>query len=296
MNTRWVLPLALMLGCGVESEGSFRDEDSSVTTEDPLLRYTQDTSRWKYQGLLPALDNATMTASLKGHTVRVTGLLPVGFSGPIPFYAVQDREGTRTRITVVYPMATANPSLFTDSGLPVRNPEPFDYSVCGGTTFAPSDKATYGGFPFIEYVCNHRDRDGRVRSGIAFHGPITTSTYEGTSYWSLRRGPVSHACNRMLGEHVLELARLTGFDRGVMRTPVKVIAGYDTFRGQSVDVDYPASPGFTRPTGAYLFRTWQAVRANGNAITLEFPRWACEVSRCASMPPNRLDPLTGKPL
>jgi hypothetical protein len=291
--------VVLAVGCGDSlAEYEAGSAASHATAEEPLLRYTQDTSRWKYQGLLPELDDARIVVSLKGHTARVTGLLPSGFTGTIPFYAIREAEGSRTRITVVYPIATGNTALFNDEGLRVRNPEPFDYTICSGTNFAPTDKASFGGFPFIEYVCGHRDRDGRWRSGIAFHGPITTARYEGTTYWSLIRGPVSHACNRMLGEHVLELARLTGFERGVMKTPVKVIDGFDTFRGQWVDVDYPAS-GFSRPPSdkAFLFRTWQAVRQTGpNAVTLEFPRWACEVSRCPSMPPNRLDPVTGRPL
>ncbi len=269
--------------------------DEQISVEEPLLRYTQETSEWVYKGLLPKLENVSIVVSLKGHTTHVTGLLPVGFTGIVPFYAVKETVGTRTRVHVVYPMATGDETLYNDNGSKVRNAEVGTYTMCGGTNSAASDHSRFGGFPFMEYVCNHTDKDGRVRSGIAFHGPITTARYESTSYWSLLRGPVSHACNRMLGEHVLELARLTGFDKGQFGTPVKVIAGFDTFAGKSIDVDYPAT-NFQRPTNAYLFKTWQAVRSTGpNSVSLEFPRWACEVSRCASMPENRLDPLTGKP-
>jgi hypothetical protein len=292
-----VMCLALFASCGVSNEAVLTDTDAErAAQEEPLLRYTQDTSHWAYHGLLPELDNVSVTVSLAGHTAHVTGLLPVSFTGVIPFYVVREAEGTRTRVHVVYPIASANTALFNDDGTRVKNPEAGQYTVCDGTTFEPTGHSAFGGFPFIEYVCHHVDADGRVRSGIAFHGPITTARYESTSYWSLLRGPVSHACNRMLGEHVLELARLTGFEHGRLGVPVKVVAGVDTFRGQPIDVDYPAS-GFVRPSNAFLFRTWQAVRAiDATHVTLEFPRWACEVSRCPSMPPNRLDPVTGNPL
>ncbi len=269
--------------------------DEQVASEEPLLRYTQDTSKWVYQGMLPTLENVTITVSLKGHTARVSGLLPTAFKGSLPFYAVKETEGTRTRIHVVYPIATADEQLYNDDGAKVRNAQPGKYTVCNGSMFTPTDHSAFGGFPFIEYICNFTDRDGRVRSGIAFHGPITTARYENTSYWSLLRGPVSHACNRMLGEHVLELARLTGFENNRRGMPVSVISGFDSYKGKPVDVDYPAT-NFQRPLGATVFRTWQAVRSAGKgAVTLEFPRWACEVSRCASMPESRLDPLTGLP-
>ncbi len=269
--------------------------DEQVANEEPLLRRTQDTSKWVYKGMLPKLDDAKVVVSLKGHTAHVSGLLPVGFQGPLPFYAEAEKVGTRTKIHVVYPIATGDTSLYTDEGAKVRNAEPANYTVCGGTTFAPTGHSSFGGFPFIEYVCNYTDKDGRVRSGIAFHGPITTARYEGTDYWSLMRGPVSHACNRMLGEHVLELARLIGFDTGKFGTPVSVIAGFDTYAGKPVDVDYEATR-FQRPANAKVFKTWQAVRADAKGnVTLQFPRWACEVSRCAAMPDSTLDPLTGLP-
>jgi hypothetical protein len=196
----------------------------------------------------------------------------------------------------VYPIATGNPRSLTEEGLPVRNIEPGKYATCAGTMSAAStDKASFGGFPFVEYVCRHVERDGRVRTGIAFHGPITAAAQEAGLYWSLLRGPVSHGCNRMLGEHVLELARLIGFDQGARGTPVTVVAGFDAFHGRAVDVDYP-STGFTRPdpTRSIVFPTWQAVNARAEGtLTVDFPEWACEASRCASMPKNRLDATTG---
>lgn len=139
--------------------------------------------------------------------------------------------------------------------------------MCGGDDFhATNSIGAFGGFPFIEYVCGHRDADGRVRSGIAFHGPITS--------------------------HVI------GFDRGARGTPVTVVAGYDSLLGKIIDVDYPSS-GRTRPSASesVVFPIWQAVKRRGDGSTaLDFPQWACETSRCAGMPANARDPFTGAAL
>jgi hypothetical protein len=287
-------------GCAGPAPEALVSEDEFGVSEAELLRKTSDTGAWLYQGLLPKLDEARITVSLAGHTARVTGLLPANFTGTLPFYAVRESEPSkpgRTRVTVVYPVATGNPNTLTEEGLPVRNIEPGTYATCAGTMgAATTEKASFGGFPFVEYVCRHVEKDGRVRTGIAFHGPITAATREAGLYWSLLRGPVSHGCNRMLGEHVLELARLVGFDQGVRGTPVTVVAGFDTFRGRAVDVDYP-STGFARPasSASVVFPTWQAVTARADgSLSVDFPQWACEASRCASMPPNRLDPRTGE--
>jgi hypothetical protein len=290
--------------CGGSVDGAFAAEEDFGVGEEELLRKTSETGVWAYRGMLPRLEDPRVTVSLAGHTARVTGLLPASFTGSLPFYAVREPDSmqpARTRVTVVYPIATGNPSTLTEEGLPVRNVEPGTYATCAGTMSATTtDKASFGGFPFIEYVCNHRESDGRVRTGIAFHGPITAATHEAGVYWSLLRGPVSHGCNRMLGEHVLELARLIGFDAGVRGTPVSVVATLDTFHGRAVDVNYPAT-GFTRPNASrsFVFPTWQAVAARSDgSLTVDYPQWACEVSRCAAMPPHRTDPTTGgaKPL
>jgi hypothetical protein len=299
MRPRWFAEaLGLVLVCSAVGCGEGVDDDFEQA-QDELLRKTDSTSAWSYFGLLPELESPQLIVSLAGHTVRVTGRLPLGFNGPLPFYALWEPDPTtagRMVVHVVYPIATVNAGGVTSDGLPARNPEPDEYSVCGGNVaHASNDVGSFGGFPFIEYVCRHRDQDGRVRSGIAFHGPITSELREDTEYWSLRRGPVSHACNRMLGEHVLELARLIGFGVGARSTPVRVIADFDRYRGKKVDVDYAAT-GWLRPPASesFIFPTWQAVsaRPDGTAA-LEFPRWACETSRCGSMPPNARDWETG---
>lgn len=57
---------------------------------------------------------------------------------------------------------------------------------------------TFGLFPFLRYTS----------AGHALHGPITGD--EQADEWFLRRGKVSHGCNRMDGEHITELAVLLG--------------------------------------------------------------------------------------
>ena len=286
------LAVAGSAGCSADAT------DASQVDESELLRDTGPTSHWSYRGIMPELESPRLTVSIKGHTVHVAGLLPKSFSGRLPFHArTENAGGGRTRVHVVYPIATVDPHGTLPDGSPTRNPEPFDYNVCGGDNFHSTNAiGAFGGFPFVEYVCGHTDRDGRVRDGVAFHGPITSRDVSGSSYWALKRGPVSHACNRMLGEHVLEMAHVIGFDRGARGTPTQVIADFDTLQGKVIDVDYPAT-GWTRPKAAdsVVFPIWQAVnqRADGS-IALDFPQWACETSRCPSMPPNARDPFTGR--
>jgi hypothetical protein len=293
-----VSALVSLSGCAVTSAAE--EQETTDTQDSDLLKKTKETSNWSYRGTMPVLESPKLTVSLAGHTVHVQGLLPAGYTKALPYYAKTERTAAgRTLVHLAYPIATVGQGV-TESGLPTRNPEPFTYRVCGGdNTHASNSIGSFGGFPFIEYVCNHRDFDGRVRGGIAFHGPITSIAVDEANYWSLKRGPVSHACNRMMGEHVLELAQVIGFARNSSVTPpVTVIKGFDTLGGKKIDVDYPAS-GWTRPAASesVVFPIWQAVKLRADGTTeLQFPQWACETSRCASMPANKYDPLTGKPL
>ena len=291
--------LASLLSLGGCAADTSADGDSVGQDEDDLLKKTGPTSNWTYRGLLPTLDAPSITVSLKGNTAHVTGLLPASFTGRLPFYAKTAPEGLRTRVHLAYPIATVDPNGHLPDGTTTRNPEPFTYSVCGGDNFhATNSTGAFGGFPFIEYVCSHRDADGRLRSGIAFHGPITAIGASGATYWSLYRGPVSHACNRMLGEHVLELAHVIGFDKGKRGVPVQVIADFDHLDDKIIDVDYAAT-GWKRPaaTDSVVFPVWQAVKLRADGSTaLDFPQWACETSRCSSMPPNARDSYTGAAL
>ena len=292
------IAMTALTSVGCAADTAEPDEGPVEASEDDLLKKTGPTSSWSYRGIMPELESPKLTVSLKGHTVHVAGLLPVSFTGRLPFHAKTEAVGTRTRVHLVYPIATVDPNGRFPDGTRTRNPEPFTYEVCGGDNFhATNSTGDFGGFPFIEYVCNHKDWDGRVRGGIAFHGPITSQSVSGATYWALRRGPVSHACNRMLGEHVLELAYVIGFSHGARHTPVTVIADFDMLGGKIIDVDHPAT-GWTRAkaSDSIVFPMWQAVKQRADGSTaLDFPRWACETSRCASMPANARDPYTGLP-
>src|SRR5262249_12420158 len=141
--------------------------------------------------------------------------------------------------------------------------------------------------------------------GLAFHGPIT-SVYNaemGEYEWQLIRGPVSHGCQRMQGEHVVELANLLGIDMSKPHSAgesfkidlkVTISKDFDVFEGQNVDVDYPAAAGVTRPTtNVRMFSTWDS---------RDFPRWVCAydktrplgASYCDSVGEDRRDPMTGE--
>jgi hypothetical protein len=137
----------------------------------------------------------------------------------------------------------------------------------------------WGGFPFLPY-----------NRGIALHGPISAvqpgvdGVAEADSVWHLLRGRVSGGCNRMMGEHVVELAHLVGFDMGTVHArdkfyntprvvPVTVLSAsmYDTFEGKSVDVDYPTGVGITRPKGnVEMFGSWVATGyADGSDLPMD---------------------------
>jgi hypothetical protein len=155
--------LVIVSSLGCSSAG---DEEGVETGDDALLKKTGPTSSWSYRGLMPKLDEARITVSLKGHTAHVEGLLPRDFTGKVPFY-VREADGPegRRKVHVVYPLATVNPNGKLEDGTRTRNPEPFEYDVCDGANFAPTnDHGAFGGFPFIEYVCDHVDKDGRRRS------------------------------------------------------------------------------------------------------------------------------------
>jgi hypothetical protein len=262
------LPLMLMLiGCASADDGEFLAEDE--------LRAKAE-EHWFYSGALPSLVSARVVVSLDGHTVRVTGQLPVGVTLPeLPHVKV----GADGKVNVVYPIATA---LEVDKNSALRT-----YAFQGAKPFRPSGLATnssgtsfvpWGGFPFLAY-----------NNGIAFHGPIT-STGGDSSVWFLRRGRVSHGCNRMNGEHVVELAHLLGIPMrkiypgntevpvsASMRTAtVTVMKDYDSLDGKFIDVDYPTDVGVVRPA-----------KVHGDAKVLMFGSWvATETPDGKDLPPS----------
>ncbi len=276
-----LVPLALA-GCAADT--SEDPSDDGTATEDALRKGAAE--QWIYDGTLPHLDNPSIVVSQTANTVRVTGYLPQGFTGPLPYYVDTMPENGRTRLAVVYPIAT---------GAEV-NAEPNAYTITRLSPWVPTnDHATWGGFPFIPY--DH---------GIAFHGPITAQDGQ----WHLIRGPVSHGCNRMQGEHVVELANLIGADMSShvwtgssvtgLNVPVTVLRKPDTWKGQQVDVDYPADPAVKRPTGnVKMFKTWSA----DDLATFVCPLNKKDIAQgskdvpagyCATKNRNRIDPVTGR--
>jgi hypothetical protein len=254
------LPVAALSGCA-PGQDPFASDDAT-TGDEAYLKNVEKTGgasqKWIYQGTLPKLDAAKVFVSLKGHTVRITGLLPAGYSEQLPFYAVPKAlENGRTELTVVYPVATGKVDPSTGQA-PMG---PGLYPRLFGVPFTPTtDKAEWGGFPFIKY---HQKR------GLAFHGPITSSRNADTGDWEwvLKRGPVSHGCQRMMGEHVVEFAHLLGMDmdephkasdRATIEIQTLVSTEYDSFDGQLVDVDYPVTAGAVRPQGGRIFPTWDS--------------------------------------
>ncbi|MEM8983718.1 MAG: L,D-transpeptidase [Pseudomonadota bacterium] len=91
---------------------------------------------------------------------------------------------------IVYPVSIAAEGYNTVAG---------QWHVVAKARGAYSNSAgSFGLFPFIKYTSR----------GHALHGPITGDAV--ADEWYLRRGKVSHGCNRMDGEHVIELSVLLG--------------------------------------------------------------------------------------
>jgi hypothetical protein len=259
-----ILPLLAVLvpmsvtttGCAVE------EEDEAPMSEDDLQAKQED--HWFYTGEMPALVNPKLTVSLKGHTVRVNGTLPAGTVLPDLPHVRKAADGS---INVVYPIATAaaGSSNSREATYSFYNAKPYRPSGIAtnssGTSYVP-----WGGFPFLGY-----------NNGIAFHGPIT-ATKDAASVWFLRRGRVSHGCNRMNGEHAVELAHILGLPMrkiypgntevpmpsSMKNSTVKVIADYDMLDGKFIDVDYPTDTGTVRPGKVHgdlkvvMFGSWIA--------------------------------------
>lgn len=250
-----------LVGCSSNSG----DEGTTDTSTEQNLR-VRGKAEWFYSGSLPALENAFVTVSLKGNTARVEGYLPATVTIPdLPNVRSTNVNG-RTMVDIVYPIATAavysnnapRGSYSFQRAIPFR-PDGITYTVSAGNHFV-----TWGGFPFLAY-------DG----AIALHGPITDATSKsgGLDVWYLKRGTVSSGCNRMLGEHVIELAQLSGVDMRKVYTAnqtltpahpdrVTIIADYDKWNGKYVDIDYPTDVGVVRPGKVYgaaaveMFGSW----------------------------------------
>ncbi len=282
---RWfallAVPFALtsLVGCAAQNED---EEEIADDSEDALRKGAAE--QWVYNGTLPHLENPSITVSLTAHTARVTGFVPADWSKPLPYYAAVRDVGGRKEVSVVYPVAT---------GAEV-NSQGSSYKIERASPWVPTnEKATWGGFPFIPY-----------NRGIAFHGPITAADGQ----WRLIRGPVSHGCQRMQGEHVVELAHLIGVDmttkvwRGPGVTgldiPVTVLRKADTWNNQPIDVDYPAARGVQRPTGANvkMFKSWSADQLASFVCPLnksETSNGLIPENYCSRRHRNAFDPAVG---
>ena len=243
---------ALVGGCSSSPQDASTDDGQDIT------RDQKKDDVWIYNGLLPHLTDVHITASIAGSTARVTGYAPADFAGPLPFYAQSSQDDQGTLITVVYPIATAAIGSKNPDGSPVMN-RPGTYPNLVVTPFkTEGSPSEWGGFPYMEYNHVHQD---------AFHGPIS---YPVAEQWQLRRGPVSHGCSRMQGEHAVELANLIGInmlenhsasERVTVNLTVDLITGYDqTPDGKYVDVDYPITGTWARPPAAQstVWPTWNA--------------------------------------
>jgi hypothetical protein len=274
--------VATAFACGAPAES---DGDSS---EDAITKPGDTSPPWLYEGPLPALESPRIVTSIVGHTLHVTGLLPAGYDvDKLPPHAEQAAEGDRVRIHVVYPVATGQ----MKNG--AYNNVPGSYDHLNVRPYRPNDPAAankehWGGFPFLNY------HDARR---FAMHGPIDfTEDFdagpEPKQDWHLVRGRVSLGCNRMQGEHVLELTQLLGFDMSKPWTTelnkpdpknkvegkwipanLKVLAepAYDTYGDSIVDVDYPKDqsvPPLPADKDVHVFKTWDA-----NVMR----SWACPV-------------------
>jgi hypothetical protein len=276
-----VLASVSTMACAAASADEDVIDDQEVS-EDQLRKGAAE--QWVYNGTLPHLDNPSITVSLTAHTARVSGYVPHGWNQPLPYYVDTMEESGRTKIAVVYPIATGSSVNSQESSYEINRVSPW---------VPTNSAATWGGFPFIPY-----------NRGIAFHGPITAADGQ----WTLIRGPVSHGCNRMQGEHVTELAHLIGVDMTTtvhsgesvsgLDVPVSVLRTPDTWKGQPVDVDYPAQRGVARPRGANvkMFKAWSADQLATFVCPLnrrETSNGVIPDNYCARRHQNAFDPASG---
>ena len=294
--------MVMVAACAADDQDSDGSTDPDVGASgdgygDELInaeKAGQASQKWIYNGPLPKLSKAEIVASLKSHTVRVTGTVPASFTGTFPFYAEVKQVGDVRKLTVVYPIATGALDPSTGAAPSAAGA----YNTIYGIAYTPTNThAPWGGFPFMMY---------NAKRGIAFHGPITsvTNVTTGDLEWKLIRGPVSHGCNRMDGAHIVEMANLIGIDMSKPHTASEqftlgvkttITPEFDTFDGKQIDVDYPAQKAVVRPTGATakVYPTWNSD---------DFPTFVCpyqagralDAHHCDTAGTNRRDPATGK--
>src|SRR5688572_8910554 len=132
----FALPLLLLMAaCAGETTTDEEINGDDDVTEDQLRKGAAE--QWVYNGTLPHLEEPTLTVSLTAHTARVTGYVPAGWSTPLPYYADSVASGGRTKIAVVYPIATGSEV----------NSQGTNYSISRVSPWVPTNsKAAWGGF------------------------------------------------------------------------------------------------------------------------------------------------------
>lgn len=297
-----LVSLVSLAACAALGAGCTSELEESDGASNAITKPGETSPAWLYEGPMPTLESPEIVTSIVGHTLRVTGLLPAAYDASnLPWYAVTEPAGARTRVHVVYPVATGK---MIDGKW---NNVPGSYDHLNVRPYRPNDPAQlgkehWGGFPFLNYHDVRR---------FAMHGPIdftedlpdvtqATRAPQGAEDWRLVRGRISAGCQRMQGEHVLELTNMLGFDMSKPWTtatnkqdPKNKVEGkwipialtvlaepqYDTFQDRIVDVDYPKDatvPALPAGKPVQVFDTWDAN---------EMRAWACPVA--AYDDPNR---------
>lgn len=126
---------------------------------------------------------------------------------------------------------------------------------------ANNDKGPFGNFPFISYSAG---------TGHAMHGPITGED----NVWRLKRGRVSHGCNRMQGEHIVELSVLLrcGKNPGQKLCPDPTSNANDNEKVVVMEeFDFIPKENSKLPEGEFT-GNWGDVLAQFEGVDVDFPR------------------------
>ena len=120
-------------------------------------------------------------------------------------------------------------------------------------------KGRFGRFPFLKYTVN----------GHAFHGPITRNELA----WELLRGEVSHGCNRMEGEHVMELAALVGCEANEAGSACpKVASGVADDESVTVMEEFDHVPDPERRVSNGIVTSWDEIDEDWIGVDVDYPR------------------------
>lgn len=165
-------------------------------------------------------------------------------------------------IMVIYPISTADRSGPSPSNTVAGN-----WLVNAKTRSQPNiDRGhgridRYGNFPYIQYTSKSH----------SLHGPITFR--EGGLFWRVRRGEVSHGCNRMQGEHIVELSVLMGCgkDPRVAQCPDPQASELDN-EYVTVMEDFDIIPDPSKVHSEGILTAWDTVREHWLAVEVDFPR------------------------